>query len=80
MAYVIGDACVACGTCQSACPVEAISEDKPDMTDNDKCIACMRCISLCPNQTRYLAPEIIEVFTEKLSAVATERKQNSLYL
>jgi ferredoxin len=50
------------------------------MTDNDKCIACMRCISLCPNQARYLAPEIIEVFTEKLSAVATERKQNSLYL
>ena len=74
------DSCVKCKLCAWNCPVEAISEDKPNLTDNDKCIACMRCISLSPNQARYLAPEIIEVFTEKLSAVATERKQNSLYL
>ena len=26
MAYVITDNCVACGTCQPVCPVEAISE------------------------------------------------------
>ena len=26
MAYVIGDDCIACGTCQGECPVEAISE------------------------------------------------------
>ena len=25
MAYVIGDDCIACGTCQGECPVEAIS-------------------------------------------------------
>lgn len=26
MAYVIGDDCIACGTCIGECPVEAISE------------------------------------------------------
>ena len=26
MAYVIGDDCIACGTCQGECPVEAIKE------------------------------------------------------
>ena len=26
MAYVIGDDCIACGTCIDECPVEAISE------------------------------------------------------
>ena len=25
MAYVIGDDCIACGTCQGECPVEALS-------------------------------------------------------
>ena len=28
MAYVIGDDCIACGTCQGECPVEAISEGR----------------------------------------------------
>ena len=49
MAYVIGDACVACGTCQSACPVEAISEgDGKYVIDADKCIDCGSCADACP--------------------------------
>ena len=74
------DSCTKCKLCAWNCPVEAISEDNPDLTDNSKCISCMRCISICPNHARYLAPEIIEMFTEKLSLVASERKNNSLYL
>ena len=74
------DSCVKCKLCAWHCPVEAISEYTPHLTDNDKCISCMRCISICPNQARYLAPEVIETFTQKLSAVASERKSNTLYL
>ena len=31
MAYVIGDDCIACGTCQGECPVEAISEGEKSL-------------------------------------------------
>ena len=74
------DACVKCKLCAWQCPVEAITEDAPHLTDNDKCISCMRCISVCPNAARYLAPETIDAVTQRLSAVASERKSNSLYL
>ena len=37
MAYVIGDDCIACGTCIDECPVGAISE-------------CGTCADVCPNE------------------------------
>ena len=37
MAYVIGDDCIACGTCQGECPVEAISEGEKYSIDPDLC-------------------------------------------
>ena len=74
------NSCVKCKLCAWNCPVEAITEDAPHLTDNDKCISCMRCISVCPNAARYLAPEIIDTVTQRLSAVASERKPNTLYL
>ena len=41
MAFVIGDACVACGACEAQCPVGAISMgDGKFEIDADKCISC----------------------------------------
>ena len=40
MAYVIGDDCIACGTCQGECPVEAISEGEKYSIDPDLCTEC----------------------------------------
>ena len=49
MAYVIGDDCIACGTCQGECPVEAISEgDGKYNIDPDTCIDCGNCAEVCP--------------------------------
>ncbi len=48
MAYVIGDACIACGACQSECPVDAISEGDIYSIDADACIECGACANVCP--------------------------------
>lgn len=49
MAFSISDACVACGACESACPVGAISMgDGKFEIDPDKCIDCGTCAGQCP--------------------------------
>jgi len=49
MAYVISDKCTKCGSCQSVCPVEAISEgDTMYEIDADKCSDCGLCADECP--------------------------------
>ncbi|MBD9097727.1 MAG: 4Fe-4S dicluster domain-containing protein [Ruminococcaceae bacterium] len=49
MAYKIGDECVSCGTCESECPVSAISAgDDKYVIDADTCIECGACASVCP--------------------------------
>ena len=49
MAHKINDSCVACGTCVSECPVEAIKEGDPIyVIDADTCIDCGACAAACP--------------------------------
>lgn len=48
MAYKISEECVACGTCISECPVEAISEGDIYKIDPDKCVDCGTCADACP--------------------------------
>lgn len=49
MAYVISDSCVSCGTCESECPVSAISQgDSQYVIDADACISCGTCAGVCP--------------------------------
>ena len=49
MAYKITEECIACGTCISECPVDAISEGDIYKIDEDTCISCGTCASVCPN-------------------------------
>ena len=48
MAYVISDSCVACGTCQSVCPADAIKEGDIYSIDPDTCLDCGTCADACP--------------------------------
>ncbi|MDR0868461.1 MAG: 4Fe-4S binding protein [Planctomycetota bacterium] len=50
MSYAIGADCVACGACESACPVEAISEGSPYKIDGEKCVDCGACAGQCPQE------------------------------
>ena len=43
MAYVIGDDCIACGTCIDECPSEAISEGDKYSINPDLCVDCGTC-------------------------------------
>jgi NAD-dependent dihydropyrimidine dehydrogenase PreA subunit len=49
MAYVITDECIACGSCEDECPVEAISEGEDKYVIDPKlCTDCGTCADQCP--------------------------------
>lgn len=49
MAYKIDETqCVACGTCISGCPQEAIKEGDFYVIDPELCVECGACADVCP--------------------------------
>jgi len=50
MAYVITEDCIACGSCISECPVEAISEGDIYHINPDLCTDCGTCADVCPSE------------------------------
>lgn len=50
MAYVISEDCIACGSCISECPVDAIAEGDIYVIDADVCTDCGTCADVCPSE------------------------------
>ena len=49
MPYKITDDCVACGACESECPVSCIASGSPIYVINEAdCISCGACVGICP--------------------------------
>ena len=49
--YKITDECIACGSCASECPNEAISEaGDVYVIDTEKCTECGNCMDICPTE------------------------------
>ena len=44
----ITDECLACGSCASECPAEAIKEGDIYVIDQDVCVECGACMDACP--------------------------------
>ena len=46
--YEISDACVACGTCETECPEDAVKPGDIYRIDPELCTSCGICASVCP--------------------------------
>ena len=48
MAYLITDACTACGACLLTCPEHAIVPSIPLQIRDERCTDCNECVEICP--------------------------------
>jgi pyruvate formate lyase activating enzyme len=59
--------CVRCGLCVAACPIEAISLDRPGRIDRQRCDDCGLCVLACPSSAltyvghAYTVEKLVEV-------------------
>ena len=50
MAFIITDACNACGVCLDECPIEAIEPGEAKFVINDLCCEFQECVAVCPEE------------------------------
>ncbi len=77
MAFKITDECISCGSCESECPNEAISEgDETYVIDPAKCTECVgffstqQCYEVCPVEAPAADPANVESREQLLAKFA----------
>ncbi len=78
MAFHINDECISCGSCESECPNEAISEGSDIyVIDPDKCTECVgfydtqQCFDVCPVEAPEKDPDHVESREDLLAKFRT---------
>ena len=72
---VANDTCVHCNLCSRLCPVNAINEFNPKITEEYICIHCHGCVTKCPMEAR----EVIDKgFFEKVNMLDEKFQGNNL--
>ncbi len=51
--YEIGEACIACGICETVCPQNCIERGTPFVIRQEHCLHCGLCVERCPAQAIY---------------------------
>lgn len=72
--------CTVCGTCETVCPVGAISINDAVMTDNMACILCCACIKSCPNGARLVADPMINKIANWVSRKFQVRREPEVFV
>lgn len=74
MAFMITDECISCGSCETECPNQAISEgDEHFVIDPSKCTECVgffetqQCFDVCPVEAPVADPDNAESREELLA-------------
>ena len=73
LTVVVGEDCVGCGSCLSACPVQVISMDGGLARIGAGCKGCGRCVAVCPEGVVELQIDRGDRVLEKLVARIEQR-------